>query len=320
MASSIPRRDFLTRAGAAGIVGALSGCGLYPRGPSSPSQLALPPLRIAPDRISAITVCTRPFREQGPRLEAERRSEKTVIHHYGYGGSGWSLSWGYGYEAMQMALATGERDFAVIGCGAIGLTTAVLLARTGARVLRTKNIRDRLMSTVESLNPAAVPVIVNTGNLKRSMKMFRNLLLTLSSITPASSLFIIVPGVVSTSDDLVCYYQQLADTMQRLSKQYSAMGIDVAAMSEIEADDRKAIGADLAKDFAPVIGKTGVDFERERPLMFYIALNEQRHLTGVMVALETDPALKKFLEMTKAQLDARYAKVGALFNCRYFTQ
>jgi len=57
-----------------------------------------------------------------------------VIHHYGYGGSGWSLSWGYGYEAMQMALATGEHDFAVIGCGAIGLTTAVLLARAGARV------------------------------------------------------------------------------------------------------------------------------------------------------------------------------------------
>ncbi len=35
---------------------------------------------------------------------------------------------------MQLALATGERDIGVIGCGAIGLTTAVLLARTGARV------------------------------------------------------------------------------------------------------------------------------------------------------------------------------------------
>jgi len=57
-----------------------------------------------------------------------------VIHHYGHGGSGWSLSWGSGYEGMQLALATGERDFGVIGCGAIGLTTAVLLARTGARV------------------------------------------------------------------------------------------------------------------------------------------------------------------------------------------
>jgi predicted small lipoprotein YifL len=122
------------------------------------------------------------------------------------------------------------------------------------------------------------------------------------------------------TNDLVSYYQQLADTMQRLSKQYPAMRIDVAAMSEIEGDEREAIGADLAKDFAPLTGKTGVEFEREALLMFYNALNEQRHLTGAMVGLETDPALRKFLETTKAQLEARYAKVGALLNRRYFTQ
>jgi hypothetical protein len=120
--------------------------------------------------------------------------------------------------------------------------------------------------------------------------------------------------------ELVSYYQQLADTMQRLSKQYPAMRIDVPAMSEIEGDERKAIGTDTAKDFAPIIGKTGVEFEREALLMFYNALNEQRHLAGVMVGLETDAGLKKFLETTKAQLDEHYAKVGALLNRRYFTQ
>ncbi len=122
------------------------------------------------------------------------------------------------------------------------------------------------------------------------------------------------------TSDLVNYYQQLADTMKRLSKQYPAMRIGVAAMSEIEGDERKAIGADLAKDFAPLTGKTGIEFEREALLMFYNTLNEQRHLTGVMVGLETDPALRKFLETTKAQLEARYARVGALLNRRYFTQ
>jgi hypothetical protein len=118
--------------------------------------------------------------------------------------------------------------------------------------------------------------------------------------------------------DLVSYYQQLADTLQKLSKQFPAMRINVEAMSEIEADERKAIGADLAKDLAPLVGKTGIGFEREALLMFYNLLNEQRHLVGVMVGLETDPALKKFLETTKAQLEARYAKVGALLNRRYF--
>jgi hypothetical protein len=120
--------------------------------------------------------------------------------------------------------------------------------------------------------------------------------------------------------DLVSYYKQLADTMQKLSKQYPAMRIDVAAMSEIEGEERKAIGKDLAKDFAPVIGKSGIEFEREALLMFCNSLNEQRHLTGVMVGLETEPALKSFLETTKAQLEARYAKVGALLNRRYFTR
>jgi hypothetical protein len=121
------------------------------------------------------------------------------------------------------------------------------------------------------------------------------------------------------TSDLISYYQQLADTMQKLSKQYPAMRIDVAPMSEIEGDTRKAIGADLAKDFAPLIGKTGVEFEREALLMFYNGLDEQRHLTGVMMGLETDPALKTFLETTKVQLEAHYDKIGALLNHRYFS-
>ena len=119
--------------------------------------------------------------------------------------------------------------------------------------------------------------------------------------------------------DLIAYYEQLADTMQRLSKQYPAMRIDVTAMSEIEGEERKAIGSDLARDLAPIIGKSGLDFEREALLTFYNALNEQRHLVGVMLGLETDPGLKKFLETTKAQLDEHYATIGALLNRRYFT-
>jgi hypothetical protein len=122
------------------------------------------------------------------------------------------------------------------------------------------------------------------------------------------------------TNDLVSFYQQLADTMRKLSKQYPAMRIDVTPMSTIEGAERKAIGEDTAKDFAPVVGKTGIKFEREALLMFYNALNEQRHLAGVMVGLETEPALKKFLETTKAQLDANYAQVGALLDRRYFVQ
>lgn len=121
------------------------------------------------------------------------------------------------------------------------------------------------------------------------------------------------------TNELINYYQQLAETMKTLSQQYPGMRIDVSPMSEIEAAERKAVGEDAAKDFAPIVGKSGIEFEREALLLFYDALNEQRHLVGVMIGLETDPGLQKFLETTKSQLDARHAKVGALLNRHYFT-
>jgi hypothetical protein len=121
------------------------------------------------------------------------------------------------------------------------------------------------------------------------------------------------------TNGMVRYYQQLAHTMQELSKRDPAMRLDATPMSEIEGDERKAIGTDLAKDFSPLVGKTGIAFEREVLLMFYNGLNEQRHLTGVMVRRETDPVLRKFLETTKTQLEEHYALVGSLLNTRYFT-
>jgi hypothetical protein len=98
------------------------------------------------------------------------------------------------------------------------------------------------------------------------------------------------------------------------------MRIDAPAMSEIEGEARKALGEDFAKDIAPLVGKTGIQFEREALLTFDNALNEQRHLAGVMIQRETVSGLKEFLETTKAQLEERYAKVEALLNSRYFTK
>jgi len=99
---------------------------------ATPAPLA--PIRASADRIVALHACTRPFRAQGPRIEAERIGRKTVIHSYGHGGSGWSLSWGSAALATQLARATGQPDLAVIGCGAIGLTTALVAQRAGLRV------------------------------------------------------------------------------------------------------------------------------------------------------------------------------------------
>jgi D-amino-acid oxidase len=131
------RRDFL---GGVAIT-SLSGCAPKVRRaatpPGQPPYDALPklmPIRAEVDRIFRVTVCLRPFRAAGPRLDVERVGDKTVVHNYGHGGSGWSLSWGSSSVAVEKAMATGERNVAVIGCGALGLTSAILLQRAGARV------------------------------------------------------------------------------------------------------------------------------------------------------------------------------------------
>ena len=150
MQKQIGRRSLLLGAGAAALTGVLQGCTLgssHARAGQPPAKGPLLPSLLAPaatpDRITRITVCTRPFRATGPRLDVERIGSRTVVHNYGHGGSGWSLSWGSSAIAVQKALATGERDIAVIGCGALGLTSALLLQRAGAHALNRISSNDR---------------------------------------------------------------------------------------------------------------------------------------------------------------------------------
>ncbi len=94
----------------------------------------LKPLDLALENLTKITICTRPFRTTGPRLEAEHINGKPVLHNYGHGGSGWSLAWGYAEAARDLAADHRPANIAIVGAGAIGLTTAIALAETGAKV------------------------------------------------------------------------------------------------------------------------------------------------------------------------------------------
>ncbi|ULU25567.1 FAD-dependent oxidoreductase [Dyella terrae] len=134
------RRHFLRQAGTTLAVASTAGLAACagPRVESRPTTtggtFSLPLIRASTDRITGIYVCTRPYRAEGPRIETQKLGKKTVVHNYGHGGSGWSLSWGSGTLALQMVQATGAKELGVIGCGAIGLTTALLAQRAGLSV------------------------------------------------------------------------------------------------------------------------------------------------------------------------------------------
>ena len=127
------RRDFLRTTGLATASVAVSGCApLFGRTNPSPSRrVRLVPVNVSRDRIIRTTVGLRPHRDSGFVVRADKLDDKLLIHNYGHGGAGYSLSWGTAFLATECALAATERRAAVIGCGIVGLTTARQLQRHG---------------------------------------------------------------------------------------------------------------------------------------------------------------------------------------------
>lgn len=94
----------------------------------------LAPVRVAEDRVIRQVVGLRPYRRTGFLVRADPVDEKILIHNYGHGGGGVSLSWGTADMAAELAMASAQRQAAVVGCGAVGLATARLLQDRGFAV------------------------------------------------------------------------------------------------------------------------------------------------------------------------------------------
>jgi glycine/D-amino acid oxidase-like deaminating enzyme len=186
---AMTRRRLLFGAGAAIAAGALPGCAILPGAGKRAANGAVPHYLPTMDRITGITVCSRPFRASGPRLEIEKIGQQNIVHSYGHGGSGWSLSWGSGEVVAKLALGTGERQIGVVGCGAIGLTAALQLQRAGAEVtIHARDLPPDVLSNfatgvwspssrigmVESLSPAFRQQWQSMT--RRSWNMYQNML------------------------------------------------------------------------------------------------------------------------------------------------
>ncbi len=97
----------------------------------------LPAVNVSHDRVIRTVAGLRPFRPSGFRVESqELGGGRILVHNYGHGGAGVTLSWGSAWLAVEEILADDlpPARAAVIGCGAVGLATARLLQRRGVAV------------------------------------------------------------------------------------------------------------------------------------------------------------------------------------------
>jgi len=120
----ISRREFL-----GGSSALIASAALQPNARAAKPRL--PRVNVSPDRVIRIITGLRPFRPAGFSVRAEKFDDKLVVHNYGHGGAGITLSWGTGLLAVREAAGIEPRDCAVLGCGVNGLTTARLLQQRG---------------------------------------------------------------------------------------------------------------------------------------------------------------------------------------------
>ncbi len=120
------RRAFLASTAAAL---ALPGCATTGARPSRTG--CLPPVRVAADRVIRTVAGLRPYRAAGFVVRAEALGDKRLVHNYGHGGAGITLSWGTSKLAARLGLQDHQGPVAVIGAGVMGLTTARLVQEAG---------------------------------------------------------------------------------------------------------------------------------------------------------------------------------------------
>lgn len=124
---NLDRRGFV----AAGSAAFLSACATVPR---REACTPLAPLDLGPERIVRSYACLRPYRAAGFVVRRDQLGDKALVHNYGHGGAGITLSWGSSLLASRLGLAGHNGPAAVIGAGVMGLSTARLLQEAGIAV------------------------------------------------------------------------------------------------------------------------------------------------------------------------------------------
>ena len=130
--TTLARRQFLASGALAAGGLALPGCTTTgARTPVRTTGSCLPRVEVSESRVIRTVAGLRPYRAAGFVVRAEPLGDKKLVHNYGHGGAGITLSWGSSRLATEIGLRGHQGPVAVIGAGVMGLTTARLVQEAG---------------------------------------------------------------------------------------------------------------------------------------------------------------------------------------------
>ncbi len=128
------RRELLKGLALASASAFLSSCATKRVHATLPTTRCLPRVDVSMDRITRSICGLRPYRRSGFVVRPEKIGDTLVVHNYGHGGAGITLSWGTSKLALDMGAQGHSGAAAVLGSGVVGLSTARLLQESGFAV------------------------------------------------------------------------------------------------------------------------------------------------------------------------------------------
>lgn len=230
---------------------------------------------LSDDMKKGYRVGLRPFRSSGIRIEREVLDNKLIIHNYGHGGAGITLSWGSALSAIALMGEQPKNErLAIIGAGAVGLATAIKLTDLGYHIcIYAKDLTPNTTSDVAGAHWS--PFLVASGKSAFAKKLFATI-----------------------KDQSKINFLGLATQKKPLFPGVSL--VDEYTFDPIQGPKRTPVRFDNGKNMWASVDKT-------------ILINTTVYLNGLMDELEKRKVVIQTIGLTRN--DIRHFPEKVIFNC-----
>ncbi|CAN5168909.1 hypothetical protein BH24PSE2_BH24PSE2_14680 [soil metagenome] len=127
------------------------------------------------------------------------------------------------------------------------------------------------------------------------------------------------------ADDVQALTNEVSGTLTKMTGKLERMAAGEAGFDledtgtpKFASEARKAMSLARIKSFAPIMGKTGTDFERTLLLTQAGQLNQARYLSELLAEAEANADRREFVKGINEKFDQLYSRVNQLLEERYY--